>query len=177
MHRGSSQAEGSPGVVEAVRVGKANVAAGSHGLRVTALHPHDGLGNASRSGNREAAHAAGDPGESRGMDSNSAQRCSYHGGDQGWRRGRVRGDYPRVVWAAGELGEQRGTDGAALVRPAVAVGARSGAGGVHEESELEEEVKLGICGHAKAHLVALALLVVFAHEEPEGGTALVGLYW
>jgi hypothetical protein len=34
--------EGPPGVVEAVRVGEADVAAGGHALCVAALHPHDG---------------------------------------------------------------------------------------------------------------------------------------
>ncbi len=39
--RWALEAKGSPGVVEAVRVGEADIAAGSHALCVAALHPHD----------------------------------------------------------------------------------------------------------------------------------------
>ena len=137
------------------------------------LHPHDGLRNAGGGGDREAAHAAGDPGESGGVDTNGAERGGHHGGDQGGGRGRIGRNRPLVVGAAGEFGEQRWADGAAFVGPAVAVGAGPSAGGVHEESELEEEVELGVGGHSEAHLVSLALLVILAHEAPEGGAAFV----
>ncbi len=38
---------------------------------------------------------------------------------------------------------------------------------------MKEEVELGIGGHPEAHLMAFALLVILAHEAPEGGAALV----
>ncbi len=110
---------------------------------------------------------------SRGVDADGAERGSHHGGDQSGGRGGVRGDHPRVVGVAGEFGEQWRTDGAALVGPAVAVGAGPSAGGVHEEPKLEEEVELGVGGHSEAHLVSFAFLVIFAHEAPEGGAAFV----
>ncbi len=40
-------------------------------------------------------------------------------------------------------------------------------------SELIEKIELRVGRHPEAHLMAFALLVVLAHEAPEGGTALV----
>ena len=52
------EAEGPPCVVEAVRVGQADVAASSAVLRVARLHPEDVLGHAGFDSRGEAAHAA-----------------------------------------------------------------------------------------------------------------------
>jgi hypothetical protein len=75
---------------------------------VAALHPHDGLGDACGSGDREAAQAAGGPGERRGLTSDGAEHRSRHGRDQGRRRRGVGGDHPCNDRADGELGDQRG---------------------------------------------------------------------
>jgi hypothetical protein len=62
------ETEGAPGVVKAVGIREANVAASGRALGVAALHPHDGLRDASFGGDGEAAHAAGDASEGGGVD-------------------------------------------------------------------------------------------------------------
>ena len=66
------ETEGSPCVVEAVRVGEADVATRRAILGVSRLHPHDGFGDAGlgTSSDGEAAHAAGGPGEGGSVDAN-----------------------------------------------------------------------------------------------------------
>ena len=58
-----SEAESAPGVVQAVRVGEADVAAGCTVLGVAGLHPEDALWYASLGSDGEAPHAAADAGE------------------------------------------------------------------------------------------------------------------
>ncbi len=74
------EAEGTPGVVEAVGVREADVAAGGHALGVAALHLHDRLRNAGFGGDGEAAHAAGDAGKGGRINPDSAERGGDHGG-------------------------------------------------------------------------------------------------
>ena len=68
----SLETEGAPGVVEAVGIREADVAAGGRALGVAALYPHDGLRDASFGGDGEAAHAAGDASKGGGVDPNGA---------------------------------------------------------------------------------------------------------
>jgi hypothetical protein len=61
------EAEGTPGVVETVRVGEPHVAAGGAVLGVDGLHPEDVFGDTNLSINGEAPHAAADAGEGRAV--------------------------------------------------------------------------------------------------------------
>ncbi len=60
MGGAGSEFEGAPGIVKAVGVGEANVAAGRSELGVPGLHPHDLLSDAGLGGDGEATHAAAD---------------------------------------------------------------------------------------------------------------------
>ncbi len=55
---GGLEAESPPGIVEAIWVGEADVAAGSAVQGMANLHPQDLLGDASLSGDGQTAHAA-----------------------------------------------------------------------------------------------------------------------
>ena len=70
---GASEAEGAPGVVEAIWVREADVAAGGRRLRVAALHVEDGLGKAGFGSDGEPAHAAGGAGEGQGVYADGAE--------------------------------------------------------------------------------------------------------
>ena len=107
------------------------------------------------------------------MDANSAEGGSDHCGDESRGRGRVRGDHPGSRGALDHFGEEGRADSALLLPAAVAVGARSSASEVHEEAKLKGNVELRVRGDSKPHLVALALLVILAHEAVEGGAAAV----
>ncbi len=78
---GRSEAEGTPSIVEAVRVGQANVAAGRAVLCVPRLHPEDVLRDTGLGGDGEPAHAAAEAGERGGVDPDHAEGRDDHGGD------------------------------------------------------------------------------------------------
>ena len=142
--RAGSKAEGPPGVVKAVRVCKADVAAGRHGLSMAALHPHDRLGNSGLTRDCEATHAAGGPSEGLGVDPNGLKCRGDHGGDESGRRGGAGRDDPGAIRPFDQFGKEGWADSAALSGTAVAVSAGPGAGNVHEEAKLVVDVKLGV---------------------------------
>ena len=78
--------------------------------------------------------------------------------------GRLGRNDPGAAGAFDQFGKEGGADGAALPLAAVTVGAGSSSSDVHEEAELVVDVELGVSGYAEAHLVALTLLVLLAHE-------------
>ena len=80
---GGSKPEGSPGVVEAVRVRESDIAAGGGRLRVAALHVEDGLRYPGFRGDGESSHTARGAGEGRGVDADGAEGGGDHGGDEG----------------------------------------------------------------------------------------------
>ena len=92
------ETEGSPCVVEAVRVGEADVAARRAILGVSRLHPHDGFGDAGlgTSSDGEAARAARGAGKGGGVDANVSEGRKDPRGDERWRRGWVRVQGPRA---------------------------------------------------------------------------------
>ena len=159
-----SEAEGPPGVVEAIRVGKADVAAGRPVLGVAGLHPHYVFRDAGLRGDREASHAAADAREGGGVNIDHAERGNDHGRDEGRGGHWVGMKRPGVTGPMNELREQRGAGRAtaARARAGSAGGRGPGVGHVHEEPKLVVDVQLRVGGFAETHPVTLALLIVFA---------------
>jgi hypothetical protein len=90
--------------------------------------------------------------------------------------GRVRVKYPGGAGALDELREEWRADEAALAAEAFADARRGwpGPGKVHEQSELVVDVERRVSRFAEAHMVAFALLVLFAVVRDQGGAVLEG---
>jgi len=142
-----------------------------------ALHPEDVFGNTGLNCDGEATHASGGAGEAGGcVDANLQEGCGHPLSDErgGGARIRVQSEY--VVRSPLELWEQWGTDRAAGVRSAAldASNTRASASHVHEQSQLIHQVQGRVDRATKAHMMAFALLVLFANAAVERGTALEG---
>ncbi len=156
--------EGAPGVVEAVRVLKAHIAAGSAVLGMAALKPEDVFGNASLDSNRECPHAAADAGEAGWVDPDVLEGGCHVGGNVG--AGRLGLGSCRV--ASGALVQDEPRKKRRALAPCVrllhlsAAGKGTSAEHVHEHAGLVVDIELRVDGLAEAHVVTLALLVLFA---------------
>jgi len=162
MGGAGSEFEGAPGVVEAVGVGEANIAAGRSELGVPGLHPHDLLGNAGLGGDGEAAHAAADARESGSMDANVLESADHHCGDKGGGRDGVVRDRVGTIIGELELREERRADWAACSGAALLGASWLGvrADQVHEQAELVVDVERRVSRFAEAHFVSGTDLVV-----------------